>query len=301
MERNIGTKTAFISILGRPNVGKSSLLNMLIGCKAAIVSSKPQTTRNRIRGIFTHDNIQIVFLDTPGLHNPKTHLGNYMIKEAQNSLNGADAFFHVVEAGQKICDTDKKLISTFEKIKAPVILIINKIDTIKEKSRIIDQIKIYNEYYNYHAVVPVSAKTGSGKDRLIKEADKLCVFSDMFFSEDDFTDQPERVLVSEIVREKLLRLLDDEIPHGIAVSVERMRSRGNDIIDIEANIYCEKENHKGIIIGRGGEMIKKIGTFARYDIEKLMGSKANLKIWVKVKENWRNKIGMLKNLGYRDE
>lgn len=293
-------KTAFIAIVGRPNVGKSSLLNSMLGQKVAIVSSKPQTTRTRIMGILTSNETQLVFIDTPGLHKPRTNLGEYMVKSITDSVAGVDACMLVVEAGSKISDTELSLISKFKSLGLPAVLVINKIDLITDKSIIISQISELSNLFDFDAVIPVSAKTKDGMDLLIKELKDLAMPSEHFFADDELTDQPERVLAGEIIREKLLRLLDKEIPHGIAVCVEKMRERDNNsgITDIDAVIYCEKETHKGIVIGKRGSMLKKVGSYARDDMEKFFGCKINLQLWVKVKEDWRNRQALLKSFGF---
>lgn len=292
-------KAAFIAIVGRPNVGKSSLLNRMLGQKVAIVSSKPQTTRTRIMGVLTRGENQLVFLDTPGLHKPRSRLGDYMVKSVTESVAGVDAGLLVVEAGEKISPADRDLVERFKKSKMPAVLAINKIDMLEDKSPLMEQIAQLSSLFPFEAVVPVSAQDGSGVEELICELEKLCQPGGHFFEEDTLTDQPERVLAAEIVREKLLRLLDREIPHGAAVAVERMRERPDgSATDIDAVIFCEKESHKGIIIGKGGSMLKKVGTYARQDMEQFFGCKINLKLWVKVKEDWRNREAVLHSLGY---
>ena len=300
MTHNTQTKSAFIAITGRPNVGKSSLLNTLLGQKIAIVSNKPQTTRTRIMGVLTKDSTQFVFIDTPGLHKPKTSLGKYMVKSINESVAGVDVCILVVEAGRSMQDSEKELIERFKALKLPAVLVINKIDLVLDKSLIISQITEFMKEFEFSAVVPLSAKTGDGISSLTSELDKLANVSDFLFDEDTLTDQPERVIVAEMIREKMLRLLDKEIPHGIAVSVEKMRTREDkpDIIDIDATIYCEKTSHKGIIIGKSGSMLKRIGKSAREDIESFFDCKVNLQLWVKVKEDWRNREGLLKNFGF---
>ncbi len=299
MEYRQEDKAAFIAIVGRPNVGKSSLLNRMLGQKVAIVSSKPQTTRTRIMGVLTRGENQLVFLDTPGLHKPRSRLGDYMVKSVTESVAGVDAGLLVVEAGEKISPADRDLIDRFKKSKMPAVLAINKIDMLEDKSPLMEQIAQLSSLFPFEAVVPVSAQDGSGVEELICELEKLCQPGGHFFEEDTLTDQPERVLAAEIVREKLLRLLDREIPHGAAVAVERMRERPDgSATDIDAVIFCEKESHKGIIIGKGGSMLKKVGTYARQDMEQFFGCKINLKLWVKVKEDWRNREAVLHSLGY---
>lgn len=292
-------KTAFIAIVGRPNVGKSSILNNLLGQKIAIVSSKPQTTRTRIMGVLTEGDTQLVFIDTPGIHKPTTELGKYMLRSINESVAGVDACLLTVEAGKDISPADLSLIEKFKALDLPTILAINKIDTVTEKTVIMQQIVKYSSLFDFTAVVPVSAKTSSGIDELKDELKKLASEGNHFFDEDTLTDQPERVLVGEMIREKMLRLLDKEIPHGVAVVVEKMKSRDNsDIVDIEATIYCEKDTHKRIIIGKGGSMLKKVGTFARQDMERFFDCKINLNLWVKVKEGWRNRGNLLRSFGF---
>lgn len=291
------TRAVFVSIAGRANVGKSSLLNMLIGCKASIVSSKPNTTRNRICGILTDGDTQIVFTDAPGLLNTKTMLDTYMVKEISDAMSGSDACLHVVGAGCGISSLDAEVISRIENLKIPSILVINKIDLLKNKSVLIGQMQEFINRFDYSAIVPVSARTGSGRDELLCETRKLAVPSIFYFSENQVTDQQESKMISELIREKVLRFLNAEIPHGVAVHISSVSRRGG-IIDVDSCIYCEKMSHKGIIIGRKGTMLKKIGSSAREDMEKLLGGKVNLKIWVKVKEGWKNKQDLLKTLGY---
>lgn len=292
------TKTAFIAIVGRPNVGKSSILNRMLGQKIAIVSDKPQTTRTRIMGVLTEGETQLVFTDTPGFHRPKTKLGEKMIKAVGDSISGVDACLFVVECTEDIKDSEKELLEKFRQQKMPVVLAINKIDTIENKEDIMPKIMQMASEYSFEAIVPVSAAKNDGIDELQKELEKLAFPSEHFFPEDTLTDQPERVLASEIIREKMLRLLDKEIPHGVAVSIEKMRERSDtDLMDIEATIYCEKESHKGIIIGKKGATLKRISTYARQDMEKFFGCRINLQCWVKVKEDWRNREGLIHNFG----
>ena len=294
-------RCAFVAIVGRPNVGKSSLLNRMLGQKVAIVSSKPQTTRTRIMGVLTEGEDQLVFLDTPGLHKPRSRLDEYMARSVTESVSGVDACLLVTEASPPVSHADHDLLERCRAQKIPVILAINKIDTLSDKSALMAQIAEWNALYPFEAVVPVSAQDGSGvRSDLLPELKKLCQPGGHFFDEDTLTDQPERVLAGEMVREKLLRLLDKEIPHGAAVAVEKMRERddGSGITDVEATIYCEKENHKAIIIGKGGSMLKKIGSYARADMERFFDCKINLRLWVKVKEDWRNREAILRSLGY---
>lgn len=296
---NSKTKTAFIAIVGRPNVGKSSILNQLIGEKIAIVSKKPQTTRNRIMGILTSGSDQLVFIDTPGLHKPKSKLGDYMVNTVQQSIGSVDAALLVIDANNKISNTEYELMQSFKKNKIPAVLAINKIDLMKDKSDIAPIIALMSEKFNFNAIVPISAKSKDGLEDLLLELKKLALPGIHMFSDDDITDQPERIIASEIVREKILRLLDREVPHGIFVSVESMKERNDkNLIDIQATIYCEKSTHKGIVIGKNGDMLKKIGTLARCDMENFFDCKINLQLWVKVKPDWRNKEAALRNFGY---
>ena len=292
-------KNAFIAIVGKPNVGKSSILNKILKQKIAIVSSKPQTTRTRIMGVLTENDTQLVFIDTPGLHKPRNSLDKYMLRSVSESVAGVDVCLLVTEADRNISEEEFQLIDKFKSMDMPAVLAINKVDTVQDKSKLAVQITELSQLYDFQSIVPCSAQTGSGIDDLKLELRKLAYESDFMFDEDTLTDQPERVIASEIIREKLLRLLDKEIPHGSAVFVERMKERtDSNIIDIDATIYCERDSHKGIIIGKGGSMLKKIGSYARQDMEKFFDCKINLQIWVKVKEDWRNREGILRSLGY---
>ncbi len=292
------TKPAFIAIVGCPNVGKSSLLNKMLGQKVAIVTQKPQTTRTRIMGVLTMGETQLVFTDTPGYHRPKTKLGEKMIKSVGEGIAGMDACLFVVEPEGEIKDTEIELLNRLKKEKAPVVLVINKIDTIKQKEKLMERIVQFTGIYDFEAVVPVSALRNENVDLVIDELKKLTYESVHFFPDDTLTDQPERVLAGEIIREKMLLLLDKEVPHGVAVSIEKMRERPTGgIMDVEAIIYCEKDTHKGIIIGKKGDMLKRISTKARYDMENFFGCKINLQCWVKVKEGWRNREGIIHNFG----
>ncbi len=297
---NNTSKTAFIAIVGKANVGKSSILNRLIGSKIAIVSSKPQTTRTRIMGVLTtEDNVQLVFTDTPGFHKPKNKLGEKMVQAVSDSISGVDSCLFVVDANdEKLNTAELELIKKFKTEKMTVVLAINKIDMLKDKTELMKKLAELSALYDFKAIVPVSAQSGDGLDALLDELKALSVESIHFFPDDTLTDQPERVLVAEIIREKMLRLLEKEIPHGTAVAIERMRERDDgSIMDVEATIYCERESHKGIIIGKGGQMLKKISTYARQDIESFFDIKVNLQCWVKVKEDWRNREGIIHNFG----
>lgn len=292
------TKTAFIAIVGCPNVGKSSLLNKMLGQKIAIVSSKPQTTRTKIMGVLTNGDVQLVFTDTPGYHKPHNKLGEKMNQAVGDSIGGVDACLFVVESKGEIKKGETELMEKFAKLKVPVILAINKIDMTKDKEELLNRIITLSKLYDFEAIVPVCATDGTGVDALLQEMEKLSFESPHFFPDDTLTDQPERVLAAEMIREKILRLMDKEIPHGIAVSIEKMRERDNqDILDIEAIIYCERESHKGMVIGKKGAMLKKISTYARQDLEAFFGIKVNLQTWVKVKEDWRNREGLIHNFG----
>lgn len=298
---NTNDKSAFVAIVGRPNVGKSSILNRLLGQKIAIVSSKPQTTRNRITGVLTDGEYQLVFFDTPGMHKPKNSLGKYMVRSVNESVGGVDCCMLVVEAGKEPTNTELALIEKFKSLEMPAILAINKIDMLKEKDALMKQILDYTKLYNFEAVVPVSAQDGSGMDELLDELKKQSVDGGHYFDDDTLTDQPERVIVAEIIREKILRLCDKEIPHGTAVVIEKMKTRDNGILDIDATIFCERDTHKRIIIGKNGAMLKRISTFARQDIENFFDCKVFLQTWVKVKEDWRNRAQILQNFGFDEK
>lgn len=294
--QNERSTSAFIAIVGKPNVGKSSILNRLLGAKVAIVSSKPQTTRTKITGILTKGSDQLVFIDTPGLHKPKNALGENMVKAVNEGMTDVDCCALVVEPDEKIAPAEHEFIERFKKQKLPSVLIINKTDTIKEKSALLGVIDAYSKLYDFDAVIPVSARTGDGIDELLDKFFEYRTESVHFFDDDSLTDQPERVIASELIREKLLHMLDKEVPHGLAVDIEAFSDRG-DQLDISAVIYCEKSSHKGIIIGKNGAMLKKIGTAARIELQKFFGCKVNLKLWVKIKEGWRNRVGSIHDFG----
>ncbi len=292
-------KTAFIAIVGRPNVGKSTLLNAILGEKVAIVSSKPQTTRNRITGIFTRGEEQYVFLDTPGIHSPKNSLGEFMVRTADTSMRDADAVVLVVDTGKEITSVEENVIAYLKKSGIPAILALNKID-IYDREVLAATISKYAEKHDFAAFVPIAAKKGKNVPELMDECAKFLVESDWFFPDDMVTDQPERQIAAEIIREKILRTLNKEIPHGTAVVIEEFKDEGT-LVRIRAEIFCEKASHKGIIVGKGGEALKLIGTYAREDLEKMFGVKVYLNLWVKVKENWRESARTVSNFGYRDE
>ena len=291
------TKSAMITIAGRPNVGKSTLTNAIVGEKVAIVSNKPQTTRNRICGILTRGETQLVFMDTPGFHKPRTKLGDYMVNIVQESVADVDATFLMVEPIANIGPQEEALIEQIKASGAPAVLVINKIDEI-EKEQLLEVIALYAQAHAFQAIIPISAKTGEGVEDLLKEAETFAQEGPHFFDDDVTSDQPERQVMAEIIREKLLWCLDREIPHGTAVEITRFTERDNGIIDIDATIYCEKASHKGIIIGKQGAMLKKISTMARTDCERFMGTKVYLQTWVKVKENWRDSDFLIRNFGY---
>ena len=296
---NFNDKSAFIAIIGRPNVGKSSILNKLLGQKVAIVSSKPQTTRTRIMGVLTEGKDQLVFLDTPGMHKPKNSLGDYMVRSINESVASVDACLLVTEAGQEIRENERMLIEKVKKLDLPCVLEINKTDTINDKEVILEQIIKYSKEMDFDAIVPVSAETGSKLDELKEELKKFTSEGGHFFPDDTLTDQPEKVLAAEMIREKILRLTEKEIPHGTAVVIERMKMRDDkNLMDIDATIYCERDTHKGILIGKKGAMLKKISTYARQDMENFFGCKVNLKTWIKVKEDWRNKENLMRSFGF---
>lgn len=292
-------KSGYVTFIGRPNVGKSTLMNRLIGQKIAITSNKPQTTRNKIQTVYTDERGQIVFLDTPGIHKSHNKLGDYMVNAAKSTLSEVDIAIWLVEPTDYIGAGEKHIIELLKKAKCPVFLAVNKIDTVK-KEELLPFIDTYRKELDFSEVIPVSAKRGDNCDELMNEIFKYLPYGEMYFDEDTVTDQPIRQIAAEIIREKALRLLSDEIPHGIAVTIEQMKNRGN-IYDVDANIYCEKDSHKGIIIGKGGAMLKKIGSQARPEIEEMLEAKINLQLWVKVKKDWRDSDFLLKNFGYNEE
>ena len=293
------TKTAIITIAGRPNVGKSTLTNYLVGEKIAIVSNKPQTTRNRICGIVTKDNLQFIFMDTPGYHKARTKLGDYMVSTVRESISDVDATILVVEPIPAVGVQEEALIERIRATRCPAILVINKIDTV-EKDKLLEVIAAYSATGAFDSIIPISAKTGDGVDVLLEECEKYAQEGPFLFPDDVTTDQPERQVMAEIIREKLLWCLDKEIPHGTAVEINTFSERDNGIIDLDATIYCEKASHKGIIIGKQGAMLKKISSLARADCERFMGTKVYLTTWVKVKENWRDSDFMVRNFGYSE-
>lgn len=293
------SKTAMITICGRPNVGKSTLTNALAGEKIAIVSNKPQTTRNRITAVCQRGKTQFVFLDTPGFHKPRTRLGDYMVNVVRQSVADVDAVVLVVEPVASLGPQERELIASIKAANCPAVLAINKLDTV-EPEKLLAVIALYSEAYAFNAIVPISAKTGDGVEELLKELDKFAVESPALFPEGVTTDQPEKQVCAELIREKLLLNLEREVPHGTAVEITRFSERDDGIIDLEATIYCEKASHKGIIIGKHGAMLKKIGEDARKDIEEFMGTKVFLQTWVKVKEKWRDSNSLLRNFGYTD-
>ena len=302
-------KSAFITIIGRPNVGKSSLMNCVLGQKVAIVSNKPQTTRTKIMGIYTKEETQLVFIDTPGFHKPRNELDKSMNKAVGDGMADVDAAVLVVEAvtrfkldGETLPPAELELIKELKRRKLKAVLVINKIDLLEKKEELLNIIIRYNEQFPFDAVIPLSARTGDGVDLMIEELNKFSKVSPHYFDDDDVTDQPDRVFVAELIREKLLRTLDKEVPHGIAIDLEKFVERdtvnGEPIVEIEATVICEKASHKGIIIGKNGETLKKVGSLARRDIEEFFGIKANLKLWVKVKEDWRNRQGLIRSFGF---
>ena len=294
-------KSGFVSIVGRPNVGKSTLMNNVVGEKIAIMSDKPQTTRNTIQAVYTDEDCQIVFLDTPGIHKPKNKLGEFMVKSATDAFKNVDLVLFVVDDSKKIGPGDRKIIEDLKGIKTPVILVLNKIDKLEE-AELFELMHLYSKEEVFKEIVPISALKGRNVNELLKVIGKYLEEGPKYFPDYMITDQPERVLVSELIREKVLHYLNDEVPHGVAVEVERMKSRNDkDIVDISAVIYCERDSHKGIIIGKNGRKLKGIGKSAREDMELLLGSKIDLQLWVKVKENWRNLQNYISDFGYNDK
>ena len=295
-------KSGFVTIIGRPNVGKSTLMNHLIGQKIAITSNKPQTTRNRIQTVYTDmERGQIVFLDTPGIHQAKNKLGEYMVNVAEHTLSEVDVILWLVEPSTFIGAGEQHIIKQLKKTKTPVILIINKVDTV-EREKILEYIDAYRKVFDFAEIVPASALREQNLETVVDVIFKYLPYGPMFYDEETVTDQPERAIVAEIIREKALHALDDEIPHGIAVYIDRMKERrGQNIIDIDATIVCERDSHKGIIIGKGGSMLKKIGSNARYEMERLLDTQVNLKLWVKVRKDWRDSELMMKNFGYNKD
>ena len=289
-------KSGFVTLIGRPNVGKSTLMNYLIGQKIAITSNKPQTTRNRIQTVLTTDEGQIVFVDTPGIHKAKNKLGEYMVNVAEKTLNEVDVVLWLVEPTTFIGAGEQHIAKQLQRVKTPVILVINKVDSVK-REEILPAIAAYKDIYDFADIVPVSARSGDNTDELLRVIMKYLPYGPQFYDEDTVTDQPERQIVAELIREKALHSLQDEIPHGIAVAINRMKMQ-NKVMHIDATIICERDSHKGIIIGKQGSMLKKIGSTARYEIERMLDCKVNLKLWVKVKKDWRDSDILLKNFGY---
>lgn len=292
-------KSGFVTLIGRPNVGKSTLMNYLIGQKIAITSNKPQTTRNRIQTVLTTDEGQIVFVDTPGIHKAKNKLGEYMVNVAEKTLNEVDVVLWLVEPTTFIGAGEQHIAKQLQRVKTPVILVINKVDSVK-REEILPAIAAYKDIYDFADIVPVSARSGDNTDELLRVIMKYLPYGPQFYDEDTVTDQPERQIVAELIREKALHSLQDEIPHGIAVAIDRMKMQ-NKVMHIDATIICERDSHKGIIIGKQGSMLKKIGSTARYEIERMLDCKVNLKLWVKVKKDWRDSEFLIKNFGYREE
>ena len=294
-------KSGFVSIVGRPNVGKSTLMNNVVGEKIAIMSDKPQTTRNTIQAVYTDDESQVVFLDTPGIHKPENKLGEIMVKAATDAFSNVDLILFVVDSSRKIGPGDRRIMEDLRGSKTPIVLVINKIDQIEDKDELFDIIKMYDDEKMFKEIVPISALKGKNVKTLINVIKEDLEEGPKYFPDYMVTDQPERVLIAELIREKVLHYVDDEVPHGVAVEIERMKARKDkEIIDISAVIYCERDSHKGIIIGKGGRKLKGIGKSARQDIELLLGSQINLQLWVKVKENWRNLQNYINNFGLND-
>ena len=298
MDSNDKKRTGFVSIIGRPNVGKSTLMNAIVGEKIAITSDKPQTTRNRIRSVYTDDRMQIVFVDTPGIHKSANKLGDYMVKAAKSTVNDADVIYFMVEPGDYIGQGEKEIIRILKTVDVPVFLIVNKIDKV-ERAKLMEFIATYANEMEWTEVIPLSALKKDNIEELLKTTYKYLPEGIYMYDPDTLTDQPERQIVAELIREKMLRLMKDEVPHGVAVAIDSMKFSKN-IVNIDATIYCERESHKGIIIGKGGQMLKAVGSRARVDIEKMLDKKVNLKLWVKVKDNWRDSDYSLKNFGFQD-
>lgn len=292
-------KSGFVTLIGRPNVGKSTLMNYLIGQKIAITSNKPQTTRNRIQTVLTTEEGQIIFVDTPGIHKAKNKLGEYMVNVAERTLNEVDAVLWLVEPTTFIGAGEKHIADQLKKVTTPVILVINKVDSVK-KEEVLASIAAYQNIYDFAAIVPVSARSGENTKELLKVVYQYLPYGPQFYDEDTITDQPERQIVAELIREKALHCLNEEIPHGIAVVIDSMKKKGK-VMHIDATIICERDSHKGIIIGKQGSMLKKIGSTARYEIEKMLDQQVNLKLWVKVKKDWRDSEFLMKNFGYRED
>ena len=294
-------KSGIITICGRPNVGKSTLTNALVGEKVAIVTNKPQTTRNRICGVRTRGESQFVFVDTPGLHKARTRLGDYMVNVVKESMADVDAVMLLVEPIPNVGGPEEQLIARIKTLRCPAVLVINKVDTLDKKEKLLEVIQTYEQAHQFQAVVPISAKTGEGVDELLDVLEGYLPEGPQLFPEDMTSDQPERQMMAEILREKLLLCLDKEIPHGTAVEITRFAERDDEVVEVEATIYCEKNSHKGIIIGKGGSMLKKVSTLARQDMERFMGTKVYLQTWVKVKENWRDNPAAIQNFGYKGD
>lgn len=292
-------KSGFVTLIGRPNVGKSTLMNYLIGQKIAITSNKPQTTRNRIQTVLTTEEGQIVFVDTPGIHKAKNKLGKYMVNVAERTLNEVDVVLWLVEPTTFIGAGEQHIAQQLKKVKTPVILVINKTDSVGTEE-VLQSITAYKDIYDFADIVPVSARSGANTEELLKVVMKYLPYGPQFYDEDTITDQPERQIVAELIREKALHCLQDEIPHGIAVAIDQMKQKGK-VMHIDATIICERDTHKGIIIGKQGNMLKKIGSTARYEIEQMLGCQVNLKLWVKVKKDWRDSEYLMKNFGYRED
>ncbi len=294
-------KSGIITICGRPNVGKSTLTNALVGEKVAIVTNKPQTTRNRITAILNRGECQFIFVDTPGLHKARTRLGDYMVNVVKESVADVDAVMLLVEPIANIGAPEEELIRRIKTLNCPSVLVINKVDTLERKEALLEVIQLYRQAHDFTAVVPISARTGEGVEELLSVLEGYLPQGPQLFPDDMVTDQPERQMMAEILREKLLLSLDKEIPHGTAVEITKFSQRDDDVIEIDATIYCEKNSHKGIIIGKGGAMLKKVSSLARQDMERFMGAKVYLQTWVKVKENWRDNVNLIKNFGYRSD